>query len=76
MITDDLKVNNAAASTSSTMLVDRKYEQHMAAKYVYPSRYLTRLLTCIAIWDLSFRSIDFCLCLNPPQRSQMPILEL
>lgn len=38
MITDDLEVNNAAASTSSTVLVDGKYEQHMAAKYDYPSR--------------------------------------
>lgn len=34
ILTDDIKVNNAAASTSSTMLVDGKYEQHMAAKYV------------------------------------------
>jgi hypothetical protein len=38
MITDDVKVNNAATSTSSIMVVDGKYEQHMVAKYVYPSR--------------------------------------
>src|SRR6478735_6412698 len=37
MITNDVKVNNAAASTSSTMLVDGKYEQHMVAKYVKPN---------------------------------------
>lgn len=36
-LTNDVKVNNAAASTSSTMLVDGKYEQHMAAKYVNPN---------------------------------------
>jgi NAD(P)-dependent dehydrogenase (short-subunit alcohol dehydrogenase family) len=37
IVTDDVKVHNAAASTSSTMLVDGKYEQHMVAKYVKPN---------------------------------------
>lgn len=37
MLTSDVQVNNAAASTSSTMLVDSKYEQHMVAKYVNPN---------------------------------------
>ncbi|CVK87846.1 uncharacterized protein FMAN_05321 [Fusarium mangiferae] len=37
-------INNAAASTSSTMLVDGKYEQHMAANHMGPFILINRLL--------------------------------
>ncbi|KAG5794580.1 hypothetical protein H9Q69_006396 [Fusarium xylarioides] len=37
-------VNNAAASTSSTMLVDGKYEQHMVANHMGPFILVNRLL--------------------------------
>ncbi|KAF5668275.1 carbonyl reductase [Fusarium denticulatum] len=37
-------VNNAASSTSSTMLVDGKYEQHMAANHMGPIILINRLL--------------------------------
>ncbi|PNP61499.1 hypothetical protein FNYG_13786 [Fusarium nygamai] len=37
-------INNAAASTPSTMLVDGKYEQHMAANYMGPFILTNRLL--------------------------------
>ncbi|KAF5531893.1 short-chain dehydrogenase reductase family oxidoreductase [Fusarium phyllophilum] len=37
-------INNAAASTSSTMLVDGKYEQHMVANHIGPFILVNRLL--------------------------------
>ncbi|KAF5677442.1 sterol uptake control 2 [Fusarium circinatum] len=37
-------INNAAASTSSTMLVDGKYEQHMVANHMGPFILVNRLL--------------------------------
>ncbi|KAF5647020.1 carbonyl reductase [Fusarium tjaetaba] len=37
-------INNAAASTSSTMLVDGKYEQHMVANHMGPFILTNRLL--------------------------------
>ncbi|KAL5603267.1 hypothetical protein FOBRF1_010800 [Fusarium oxysporum] len=37
-------INNAAASTSSTMLVDGKYEQHMVANHIGPFILINRLL--------------------------------
>ncbi|KAL9573457.1 hypothetical protein ACKAV7_002001 [Fusarium commune] len=43
-ITDDIEVNNAAASTSSAILVDGKYEQHMVANHMGPFILINRLL--------------------------------
>ncbi|KLP22967.1 Uncharacterized protein LW94_277 [Fusarium fujikuroi] len=40
-------INNAAASTSSTMLVDGKYEQHMAANHMGPFILINRLLSLL-----------------------------
>ncbi|SCV58342.1 uncharacterized protein FFB14_15579 [Fusarium fujikuroi] len=40
-------INNAAASTSSTMLVDGKYEQHMAANHTGPFILINRLLSLL-----------------------------
>ncbi|KAF5632019.1 daunorubicin C-13 ketoreductase [Fusarium sp. NRRL 52700] len=40
----DILINNAAASTSSIMLVDGKYEQHMVANHIGPFILTNRLL--------------------------------
>ncbi|KAF5559194.1 carbonyl reductase [Fusarium mexicanum] len=42
-------INNAAASTSSTMLVDGKYEQHMVANHMGPFILINRLLPLLKV---------------------------